>query len=104
MISLQSLGYRGLDIRPVFSCDVCNEPIIDIREAAAVYRNDGVGEGELLAVMHVHKGKCHDEADRRFAGQDLAPWAELADHIEELLAGIDVRFGVTFREIRWRIS
>ena len=101
MIRLQSLGYRGLDIRPVFSCDVCNQLIADIQYAAAVYRNDGVGEGELLTVLHVHKGSCHDEAERRFAGEDRAPWAELADHVEELLASVGDTFAAKFRKLRW---
>jgi hypothetical protein len=81
---------------PVFVCDICNKPITDIADAAAVFRERGRCEGELHTVMHVHKGDCHDRAMAQLGGcQGDARWAELQDHLNDLM----VAAGVTLRTI-----
>ncbi len=92
VIKFQSRGGRERLIAPVFACDVCGEAITDVGAGAVVFRGLGVGEDELLELMHVHKGRCHDRAEARMTGSS-GPWHELSDHVSEIIAevGIDVR-------------
>jgi hypothetical protein len=94
MIKFQSRGGREHLIFPVFTCDVCGQAIADVGSGAVVFRGFGVGGGELLELMHVHKGRCHDQAEARMCGS-RGPWHELADHVKEIQAGL----GITIRDM-----
>lgn len=64
-------GYRS-----VIECDVCMEAITNVDMAVAVRFTTG-------AVWHLHKGKCHDQAER------MVPvfrrgWMELREHIDQI--------------------
>lgn len=91
MIKLQSRGGREHIIVPVFVCDVCGEAITDVSSGAVVFRGFGVGEDELLHLMHVHKGPCHDRADVMLCGTERAAWDELEVHVNEIVASVGIR-------------
>jgi hypothetical protein len=95
MIRFRSSGGQEHEIMPVFVCDICGNAITDIRSGAVVFRNRGVGEDELLELLHVHKGNCHDQAEARLTPGASGPWHELEDHLGELAAGM----GVTIRKL-----
>lgn len=64
-------GYRS-----IVRCDVCQEPITDSRMAVAVRFSHG-------SVWHLHKGECHDRAER------MVPvfrrgFMELEEHIDQI--------------------
>lgn len=95
MIRFRSSGGLERRITPVFVCDICGKQITNIGGGAVVFRNRGVGEDELLELLHVHKGKCHDQAEAQLVGGDKGPWHELADHLNAIAAGM----GVTIRDM-----
>src|SRR6266404_5979226 len=64
---------------PIIKCDICQEAITDASNAAALDLSMEYNEGAESEVLHVHKGKCDEEAKRRF-GRFL-PWTELSDHL-----------------------
>ena len=102
MIRIQSDG--GVDRRntPIFVCDICSEPITDITNGTAVFRDHGHGEGELHTVLHAHKGRCHDQAEAQMVGQSGGPWHELQDHLNAVVAGMGVTIrGMIGREVAW---
>ena len=68
---------------PVLFCDICAKPITDAGLAAAVTVSHPIPEGETSEVMYVHKGDCHDAADRRLGKK--AGWDELSRHLRQLL-------------------
>ena len=95
MIKFQSRGGDERLIVPVFACDVCGVVITDVGSGAVVFRGLGVGEDELLDLLHVHKGRCHDRAEAILCGRERAPWFELSDHVNDLLGGL----GITIQEM-----
>lgn len=105
MIRFQSRGARERRLTPVFVCDICEQPIMDLTGGAVVFRNRGVGEDELLELLHVHKGVCDQQAVARISGQGHTPWHELADHLNEIAygAGATIR-GMIEREVSWSVD
>lgn len=102
MIRIQSEGGVARQIVPVFVCDVCGNAITNIDEGAAVFRDHGLGEGELHTVMHVHKRRCHDQAEAKLVGENGGPWHELRDHLNDVVAGMGVTIrGIIGREVVW---
>lgn len=90
MIRIQSSGGLNWRISAVFACDVCGEPITDIRNGVAVFRSFGQGEDELHEVLHAHKGECDRRAVERLVGQQRGLWFELSQHLNELVMGMSV--------------
>jgi hypothetical protein len=70
-ISRTLTGYAS-----VITCDVCARTIADAGMAAALRAADGIA-------IHVHKGACHDRAEKHLA---RGGWMELIEHIEQLAA------------------
>jgi hypothetical protein len=71
--------------RSVIQCDVCMELILDARMAVAVRFSHG-------SVWHLHKGECHDRAERmvpvfRQGFMELQEHIEQIDHNTRLAAG-----------------
>ena len=64
-------GYRS-----IVSCNVCMEPITDARMAVAVRFSDG-------SVWHLHKGACHDQAERMVPAFRRG-FMELREHMEQI--------------------
>ena len=64
-------GYRS-----VLKCDVCMELIRDARMAVAVRFSHG-------SVWHLHKGECHDRAERMVPAFRRG-FMELQEHIEQI--------------------
>lgn len=70
---------------PYIECDVCGQPIDDIRLGAASFVNDG-DIGLKVDAKLTHKGKCHNEAERSLGGLDKTGWFELSDFLGQLLS------------------
>lgn len=64
-------GYRS-----VIECDVCMEQITDARMAVAVRFTTG-------AAWHLHKGACHDRAERMVPAFRRG-FMELCEHLAQL--------------------
>lgn len=62
--------------RTVVECDVCMEQINDARMAVAVRFSHG-------AAWHLHKGKCHDRAERMVPAFRHG-FMELREHIAQI--------------------
>ena len=82
-------------VTPVVFCDVCARAITDASGAVAVrptrtIRDPFLCEGDILEVLHVHKGACLAEAERRLGGWDATWWDELTAH----LCGLMVNTGL----------
>lgn len=81
--------HEGHQNAPMIVCDICGEKVSG--NGAAVLTRD-VPEKTFGPVLHVHKGKCHDAAEKQFQdkGMDDA-WDELGDHMVQLFlnAGFD---------------
>src|SRR5881275_672957 len=85
MIKLRNdeLGYT-----PVAVCDICHQVITDVGYGAAVWRIPRQHLGDVFDVLHVHKGRCHDQADRQLVGEDKASWHELGIHLADLTVNL----------------
>jgi hypothetical protein len=59
----------------VVTCDTCGKRITDSTMAAAL---DGPGR----VAWHVHKGRCHDDAERRARAHG---WMTLRDHLDQIV-------------------
>jgi hypothetical protein len=70
IIEVQS-GYRT-----VVTCDVCREHIADARMAVAVRFPHG-------SVWHLHKGQCHDRAERMVPAFRRG-FMELREHMAQM--------------------
>jgi hypothetical protein len=70
---IQIIRERGCRVS-VITCNECGERITDSSMAAAL---DGPGD----AAWHVHKGRCHDLAERAAGARG---WMELREHIEQI--------------------
>jgi hypothetical protein len=90
VIRIQSSGGPDLQISAVFVCDVCKEPITDIRDGVAVQKSLGQGEDELYDVLHAHKGACDGLAVERLGARRSGPWFELRQHLNQLVLGMHV--------------
>ena len=74
---------------PIFCCDICNDMIGDISEGAAVFLDlPRRKENQKIEVLHVHKGKCYELAERRLEGK--CEWQPLGAHLYFLCANIEV--------------
>ena len=62
--------------RSIVQCDVCLEPITDADMAVAVRFSHG-------AVWHLHKGECHDRAER-MVPVFRCGFLELREHIAQI--------------------
>ena len=62
--------------RTVVNCDVCIERIADARMAVAVRFGHG-------SVWHLHKGQCHDRAERMVPALRRG-FMELREHIAQI--------------------
>lgn len=71
MIKIVRHGSRYMS---VVTCDTCGKRIIDSTMAAAL---DGPGQ----VAWHVHKGRCHDDAERRARAHG---WMTLRDHLDQI--------------------
>ncbi|UPG92666.1 hypothetical protein [Luteibacter aegosomatissinici] len=78
---LNTQGISG----PVLCCDVCDERIDDFGLGAAVFSRSNA-ENSLTPVFIVHKGGCHDAAERKIRAAGLrSGWEELKHHFVYLL-------------------
>jgi hypothetical protein len=102
MIQLQSDGDLNPRVSPVFVCDICHEPITKVGKGAAAFRSNGLGEGETYKVLHVHKGGCHNTAEKQVVGERGGVWHELADHLNDVAVGLGVTIrSMVNREVAW---
>ena len=102
MILMQSKRDR---MQAVFVCDVCKQVIEDAGKGAVVFRSQGLGEEELYHPIHVHKGRCHDQAEATFAKGSSAPWHELMDHLNDVACGAGLTFkDMLLKEVSWCMS
>lgn len=83
---IRILFRHGLSCPFVF-CDVCGDAISDPLEGAAVF--DMTAKSDKTDVLHAHKGKCHDEAEKRI-GEKVSGWQELSAHIYFLCTNLDI--------------
>lgn len=75
---------------PVFVCDICGDMICDATEGLAVF-SCTAKDNEKTEVIHAHKGRCHDEAEKRFENDG---WAELGRHLYMLTVNTGPQDGV----------
>lgn len=74
---------------PVFCCDVCSDMISDLNEGAAVFPDfPRRKENQKIEVLHVHKGKCYELAEKRL--ESKCEWQPLGAHLYFLCANIEV--------------
>jgi hypothetical protein len=66
---------------PRVVCDVCERPITDAQLGAAIFPQYDLEGKEQLAVLHAHKGRCHDLAESRLGGRTKTLWQELRKHL-----------------------
>lgn len=76
---IRTLRKQGRDI-PMLICDVCESWIEGAGEAAAVWRTASA-DGEISAVLHVHKRGCHAQAELHLGGDQYCSWEELGTHL-----------------------
>ena len=62
--------------RPFVYCDVCGKPILDVKRGMVFWESD-VNDGDLVPVIHCHKGACDNKAT---TGKYKA-WEELEYHL-----------------------
>ncbi|MEA5420778.1 hypothetical protein VB712_16215 [Spirulina sp. CCNP1310] len=75
---------------PMFVCDICNKPITDGEMAVAVFQNLPLLDGiETAEVLHAHKGRCHDVAEKRLG--KTAGFDELTNHCRYLLNNASIK-------------
>ena len=82
-----------------FVCDICGKQIASHGQGVVVTQF-GAKDGELLDIMHAHKGACHGEAEHRLGGKAKAGWQELIDHL--LLLGKET--GVEPNQLEERVK
>lgn len=70
-------------IVPIVYCDTCSAPIDHAASAAAVFNRIDV-DGQATTVQHVHKGACHNLAERRLGAAGPTGWLELRQHVYHL--------------------
>lgn len=86
---IRIIYYEG-NHRAQFICDICREPITDAQHGAAVWKHPE-WISETPEPLHVHKGQCHNTADRRLVGAERgAPWMELSEHALQLAVNCKV--------------
>ena len=71
---------------PIVCCDVCDAPIDDAKEGAAVFAL--VPNASSTKAMHVHKKGCHHKAEEQLGGKRNTGWQELSDHLRWLHANV----------------
>ena len=76
--------------KQALSCPIfCNDMIGDISEGAAVFLDlPRRKENQKIEVLHVHKGKCYELAERRLEGK--CEWQPLGAHLYFLCANIEI--------------
>jgi hypothetical protein len=100
MIRFLSSGGPEPLVTPVVVCDVCRNTITEIAKGHVVFQDAGTVEGELLDVMHVHEGRCHDLAEKWLHGNGCVPWHMLEDHLNELI----MAYGITPHRLIQRMA
>ena len=71
---------------PLLCCDVCDAPIEDAKEGAAVFPL--ASNGTAVEVLHVHKKGCHSAAEAKLGGRQMTGWQELGDHLKWLSGNV----------------
>jgi hypothetical protein len=98
--------YSDYQFCPILICDVCGGRIEQASLAAAINPSviqDGkrvVKEGDVLEVLHAHKGDCHRQAEERFGGKYRTGWTELGSHLSQLTHNV----GLTPTKIAERLG
>ncbi|MBI5381106.1 MAG: hypothetical protein HZA31_04335 [Opitutae bacterium] len=72
-------------IGPQVFCDTCGKRI-EKAGLAAVITVKNIGDGESSEILHVHKGKCHDLAEKKLGGNVL--WGEMSRHFLHLIYNV----------------
>src|SRR5579871_2598867 len=77
---------------PAFYCDICGDRIEDANLAAIVYIRRVSQVGEKFDPLTVHKGNCHNVAERRLSTttEDCVVWEELSIFLARLLCNSNV--------------
>lgn len=93
----------GRRSEPFVLCDICMLPIADIDLAAVAFRNDPLPKHteESRQPFVVHKGECHDQAERELAGSAggrYCGWFELHSVLTRILNG--TAFGGEEKDIK----
>ena len=73
---------------PILVCDICDTPIDDAGEGAAVFKS--IPNGSSTKVLHVHKKGCHNKAEMQLGGRSATGWQELKDHLNWLMKNVDM--------------
>ena len=74
---------------PIFNCDICGDMIGEPDEGAAMFADLATRrENAKTEVLHVHKGKCYEIAEKRF--DTRIEWQPLGAHLYFLCANTDV--------------
>ncbi len=70
---------------PLIQCDICGQIIADVCEGVAAQKVE-MREGERIAVLHVHKGRCLQKAQARLSSGKCATLEsqELSRHLHFL--------------------
>ncbi len=74
---------------PLIQCDICGQVIADVSEGVAAQKVE-MREGERIAVLHVHKGRCWQQAQTSLGrtGCVQLESQELARHLHYLAHNI----------------
>lgn len=67
---------------PIIVCDICGQHIKDAEDAVAVNTSPS-DNNEVLDVLHVHRGDCHNSADQKLGG--VAGYSDMDFHLFNLI-------------------
>lgn len=67
------------EIIPVVTCDFCGRQIIDALKGVVVNQSVSNMGKTPTAILHAHKGECHDRAELMMGRQ--SEWEELSAHL-----------------------
>lgn len=83
------MRWRDKRYCPVITCDICGLQIEDATMGAvATERADDKSPSSTVRHLYVHKGRCHESADRALeTPAGLPGWTELTHHLIYLSAG-----------------
>ena len=83
MLLMIRMGGRA---RPVFACDVCHKPIVQVALGVVVC-GLRLQEGDVGPAALVHRGTCMDTAQMQLGdAQGIAPWMEFNEFINGFLS------------------
>lgn len=67
---------------PIVVCDICQEKIVNAQLGVAIHtKAEKLEKGDMVEVLHLHKGQCHDLAEQKFAKKVNIGWQELMTHL-----------------------